>query len=126
MPLQDPAPEWPARCSFVTRTPVAKRKRPAPPTTSQGAPVDTARKWLAARNIEDIECILPDQAGGARGTMMPGPKLLEAPTMTMPGSILTQTIAAEYPDDDEQYQADRADQDIHLEPDFSTLSVVPW
>src|SRR3990167_1745826 len=104
---------------------VAKKKKPAakPQSTS---PVEAARKWLAARNIEDIECILPDQAGVARGKMMPVQKFLEAPTMTMPGSILTQTIAGDYPDDDEAYQNDPADQDIHLEPDFATLSVVPW
>jgi glutamine synthetase len=104
---------------------VARKKKPAAKTQSTSS-VEAARKWLAARNIEDIECILPDQAGVARGKMMPVQKFLEAPTMTMPGSILTQTIAGDYPDDDEAYQNDPADQDIHLEPDFATLSVVPW
>ena len=87
--------------------------------------MDKARKWLAARNIEDIECILPDQAGVARGKMMPVQKFLEAPTMTMPGSILTQTIAGEYPEDDEQYQNDRADQDM-VRSGFHLLRVPPF
>ena len=30
-----------------------------------------ARDWLEWRSIEDIECITPDQAGVARGKMMP-------------------------------------------------------
>ena len=104
------------------------KKKPATPrkTAPSPSPIETARKWLAARNIEDIECILADQAGVARGKMMPVQKFLAGPTMSMPGSILTQTIAGDYPPNDERFQNDPADQDIHLEPDFSTLSVVPW
>ena len=58
--------------------------------------------------------------------MMPVQKFLAGPTMAMPGSIFTQTIAGDWPHDDETFQNDSADQDVHLEPDFSTLSVVPW
>ena len=58
--------------------------------------------------------------------MMPVQKFLAGPTMAMPVSIFTQTIAGDWPHDDETFQNDSADQDIHLEPDFSTLSVVPW
>ncbi len=85
-----------------------------------------ARDWLARRGIEDIECILPDQAGVARGKMMPVSKFLAGPTMTMPGSILTQTITGDYPDDDEDFRHDPADQDLLFTPDLSTLAVVPW
>jgi len=90
------------------------------------ASVEAARDWLAERRIEDIECIVPDQAGVARGKMMPVQKFLAGPTMTMPVSILTQTITGDYPEDNEVFQSDPADQDILLVPDFSTLSVVPW
>ncbi len=58
--------------------------------------------------------------------MMPVQKFLAGPTMSMPGSIFTQTIAGDWPQDDDDFENDRADQDIHLEPDFSTLSIVPW
>ena len=107
---------------------MAAKKKPAgrKKLTGREASIEAARKWLAARNIEDIECILPDQAGVARGKMMPVQKFLAAPTMTMPISILTQTISGDYPPDDDTFQNDPGDQDIHLEPDFSTLSVVPW
>ena len=90
------------------------------------ASLDEARTWLAARGIEDIECVVPDQAGVARGKMMPVQKFLAGPTMSMPGSIFTQTIGGDWPQDDELFQNDRADQDVLLEPDFSTLSAVPW
>ncbi len=107
---------------------MARKKKTAAPraATRAATPRDKARVWLNQRDIEDIECILPDQAGVARGKMMPVEKFLASPTMTIPGSVLTQTIAGEYPPDDETFQNDPADKDIHLEPDYSTLSVVPW
>ena len=103
-----------------------KKAPPAPDQTRGVASLAEAQAWIAARDIEDIECIVPDQAGVARGKMMPVQKFLAGPTMAMPVSIFTQTIAGDWPHDDETFQNDSADQDIHLEPDFSTLSVVPW
>jgi len=76
--------------------------------------------------VEDIECVVPDQAGVARGKIMPVAKFLAGPTMAMPGSIFTQTIAGDWPPNDETFQNDPADRDIDLRPDFSTLTLVPW
>jgi glutamine synthetase len=103
-----------------------KKKQDPAKQISGVTSVEEARAWLQARRIEDIECIVPDQAGVARGKMMPVAKFLASPSMTMPGSILTQTIAGDYPPDDDDFQSDAADKDIHLEPDLSTLSAVPW
>ena len=36
------------------------------------ASLEEARLWLNERGIEDIECMAPDQAGVARGKLMPG------------------------------------------------------
>lgn len=85
-----------------------------------------ASSWLEDRGLEDIECIVPDMAGVARGKMMPVGKFLDTPRMSLPGSIFTQTITGEYPDEGSDFPFDSADGDIHLEPDYSTLSVVPW
>ncbi len=88
--------------------------------------IGSAAAWLDERSLEDIECIVPDMSGVARGKMMPVGKFLDTPRMSLPGSIFTQTITGEYPDDEDEYPYDAADGDIHLEPDYSTLSVVPW
>jgi glutamine synthetase len=88
--------------------------------------LDAARKWIKERRIEEIECVVADQAGVARGKVMPAAKFLANPVMNLPSSILTQTISGEYPDDDEAFKSDAADSDLVLEPDFSTLAVVPW
>jgi glutamine synthetase len=107
--------------------PRKKKSQPVSAERVRGvASIEAARTWLAERRIEDIECVVPDQAGVARGKMMPVQKFLEGPTMSMPGSIFTQTISGDWPQDDESFENDQADQDIHLEPDFTTLSVVPW
>jgi glutamine synthetase len=104
-------------------------KKKAERTSDAGRGVkslDEARTWLAERGIEDIECIVPDQAGVARGKMMPVAKFLAGPVMSMPGSIFTQTIAGDWPADDAMFENDRADRDVLLRPDLSTLAVVPW
>ena len=98
----------------------------APERARGVASLDEAEAWLSRRGIEDIECIVPDQAGVARGKMMPVQKFLAGATMSMPGSIFTQTISGDWPFDDDTFQNDGADRDVLLEPDLSTLSIVPW
>jgi glutamine synthetase len=107
-----------------------KKKTAAAPVateTTRGVhSLEEARTWLAERKIEEIECVVPDQAGVARGKIMPVAKFLAAPTMSMPVSIFTQTIAGDWPADDDTFENDKSDSDVLLEPDFSTLSIVPW
>lgn len=107
---------------------MAKKKKSSIPTGElRGVPdAAAAQEWLEERGLEDIECMVPDMSGVARGKMMPVAKFGEAPTMSIPGSIFTQTITGDYPDDDDAFQIDAADSDIKLIPDYSTLAVVPW
>src|SRR5262245_33533019 len=110
------------------RARIAETEGTAPPRKKRGdkslEPVrgvqslDAAREWLISRGTEDIECVVPDQAGVGRGKMMPVEKFLAGPTMSLPSSILTQTITGDYPDDDESFQHDPADRDILFEPDL--------
>ncbi len=88
--------------------------------------MDAAKRWLSNRNLEDIECIVPDLAGVARGKMMPVNKFVVGPVMNLPSSIFCQTITGEYPEEDENFKYDPTDGDIILKPDLSTLTTVPW
>jgi len=88
--------------------------------------MEAAQEWMRARNIDDIECMVPDQAGVARGKMMPRDKFFTGPVMTMPSSIFSQTIAGDYPAEDDDFKHDPTDGDIYFEPDLSTLTLVPW
>ncbi len=88
--------------------------------------IDEAKAWLAARGIEDIECVVPDQAGVPRGKLMPADKFFSGPVMSLPASLFAQTITGEMPEENEHFQYDPTDGDIMLRPDYSTLAVVPW
>jgi glutamine synthetase len=90
------------------------------------ADLEEAAVWLETRGLEDIECVVPDMAGVARGKMMPVAKFVDSHNMAMPASIFLQTITGEYPDEGDGFVYDAADGDIVLVPDCSTLSVVPW
>ncbi|MEO0498646.1 MAG: glutamine synthetase family protein [Pseudomonadota bacterium] len=85
-----------------------------------------ARHWLQARGIEDIEVITADLAGMAKGKMLPTSKFLQNPHLALPGSLFQQTISGDYPEESATFEYDPADGDLRLEPDFSTLSEVPW
>lgn len=107
---------------------MSKKKKPLKPeTATRGvASAAEAADWLLERGLEDIELSVPDMSGIARGKMMPVAKFIANPTMSIPGSIFTQTITGDYPDEDAGYQVDHSDSDIVLVPDYSTLCVVPW
>ncbi len=85
-----------------------------------------ARDWCRARRIDDIECIIPDQAGVARGKLMPREKFFGGNPMTLPASMFTQTITGEYPEEEEAFIEGMADSDLIFRPDYSTLAIVPW
>lgn len=85
-----------------------------------------ALAWLQERGIEDIECIVPDQSGVARGKMMPVAKFFSSAAMTMPSALFRQTIAGDYPEENQYFRYDPRDGDLVFQPDYSTLSVVPW
>ncbi|MEM0908866.1 MAG: glutamine synthetase family protein [Pseudomonadota bacterium] len=86
----------------------------------------SAVAWLKARGIQDVECIVPDQAGVARGKLMPTEKFARAPSITMPTSIFSQTISGDYPREDDQFAHDPPDGDLIFDPDYATLAIVPW
>lgn len=85
-----------------------------------------ASEWLAFRGIEDIECITPDQAGVARGKMMPSNKFTSDTSLALPSAVFMATISGDYPEDGNGFHYPADDGDLRLEPDLVTLSVVPW
>ncbi|HEX4740870.1 MAG TPA: hypothetical protein VH353_06035, partial [Caulobacteraceae bacterium] len=94
--------------------------------TGAGDPAANARHWAAERGVTEIECLVPDLAGVARGKIMPAQKFFEDTAMALPSSIFMQTISGEYPEETEDFHYDPSDGDIQLRPDFATLTLVPW
>ncbi len=85
-----------------------------------------ASEWLEWRGIEDIECITPDQAGVARGKMMPSKKFTSNTSLALPSAVFMTTISGGYPEDGNGFHYPEDDGDLKLLPDLSTLTVVPW
>ncbi|PRD41194.1 glutamine synthetase [Phyllobacterium phragmitis] len=83
-------------------------------------------EWLAWRDIEDIECITPDQAGVARGKMMPSKKFTSNTSLALPSAVFMATISGGYPENGGGFSYPEDDGDLKLVPDLTTLSLVPW
>ncbi len=85
-----------------------------------------ASVWLEYRGIEDIECITPDQAGVARGKMMPSSKFTSNTSLALPSAVFMATISGGYPEDGNGFVYPEDDGDLKMVPDLSTLTMVPW
>ena len=83
--------------------------------------------WLDRRRITEIECLVPDLTGVARGKILPRGKFTEDRGMRLPESIIGLTVTGNWPDDDKLPELiSDIDRDMHLEPDPSTVRPVPW
>jgi glutamine synthetase len=82
-------------------------------------------QFFRERGISEVEAIVPDMAGIARGKIMPAEKFAADEGMKLPESIFLQTVTGDYPADTSQAMSP-AEIDIVLKPDTPTVRVVPW
>ncbi|MGA0019001.1 MAG: glutamine synthetase family protein, partial [Steroidobacteraceae bacterium] len=75
--------------------------------------------------IQEVEAIVPDMAGVARGKLMPAEKFQTEQGMRLPESIFLQTVTGDYPEDPGSAMSP-AESDIVLKPDPRTVRKVPW
>ncbi|MFZ1815239.1 MAG: glutamine synthetase family protein [Rhizobiaceae bacterium] len=85
---------------------------------------ESARIWLDGRAVDEVECIISDFAGIARGKVMPARKFVETERSFLPISIFYQSITGEYSD----YSTEEAwtETDMVLKPDLDTAVASPW
>ena len=86
--------------------------------------VSTIQQFLKEHGISEVEAIIPDMAGVARGKLMPAEKFAEEEGMRLPEAIFLQTVTGDYPED--QSAMNPSDIDIVLKADPKTVRVVPW
>jgi glutamine synthetase len=79
--------------------------------------------WLNNNRITEIECLVPDMAGTARGKIVPRHKYSPVEGLRLPEAVLTLTVTGDYPEDD---YTSVADPDMRMLPDPATLRLVPW
>ena len=80
--------------------------------------------WLKEHKITEVECLVPDMTGNARGKFIPAKKFLKEDSR-LPEGILAQTVTGEYSDDYWEL-LDTIDGDMLLEPDSKAVRLVPW
>ncbi|GAB5469211.1 MAG: glutamine synthetase family protein [Rhodospirillales bacterium] len=86
-------------------------------------PID---QFLRDRKIEEVECLVPDMAGIARGKILPAQKFLRgmrSEGLRIADSVFSQTVTGGYPD---ETVISETVGDVYLVPDPKTIRVVPW
>ena len=87
--------------------------------------MDVIESWLREHRISEVEVLVPDLTGNARGKFIPAGQYLQRGYPKLPESILVQTVTGEFSDDHWDFVAP-TDSDMMLKPDPSTMRVVPW
>ena len=85
---------------------------------------DTMQDFLREHNIHEVECVIPDMTGIARGKILPKDLFLAGEHMRLPKSVLLNTVHGEQPNNTPYVGS--TDPDMICVPDTSTMRVVPW
>ena len=84
---------------------------------------EAAREYIGNRRVDEVECVVGDIAGVARGKAMPAPKFAKQTNYFLPNSIFLQTITGEWADN--PFDA-FTEPDMYMVPDFTTATAAPW
>lgn len=82
-----------------------------------------ALNYISDNRLDEIECIVADIAGVARGKAMPAYKFAGQEKFFLPNSIFLQTITGEWADNP---SGAFTEPDMILTPDYSTTTAAPW
>lgn len=84
--------------------------------------------WLAEKRVTEMECLVPDLTGVARGKILPREKFTAERAMRLPEAVLGMTVTGESPADNEGYHEvfGSTEKDMVLIPDPTTVRLVPW
>ncbi len=86
---------------------------------------DAAKTYLEGRRLDEVECIVSDLPGIARGKAVPASKFAKQEYFHLPDSIFYQTITGDWgeaADEEEGF----IEKDMILRPDYATATAAPW
>ncbi|MCL6414196.1 glutamine synthetase family protein [Aestuariirhabdus sp. Z084] len=83
--------------------------------------------WLKENGITEVECLVADFTGIARGKIMPASKFMKERGIRLPESVALQSVTGDYVED-ELYDklVDPSEIDMRLHPDEAAMYLVPW
>jgi len=85
---------------------------------------EAAQAYLEANSLDEVECVIADLPGIARGKAVPAAKWEKQGSFHLPNSIFFQTITGDW---GEAAGPDGfLEPDMILKPDMSTASAAPW
>lgn len=84
-------------------------------------------QWFREHRVTEIECLVPDLTGVARGKILPREKFTEDRGMRLPEAVVAMGVTGEFPEEGPYYDViSPNDMDMHLRADPSTVRLVPW
>ncbi|MDG1289577.1 MAG: glutamine synthetase, partial [Lentibacter sp.] len=85
---------------------------------------EAAQAYLEGRKLDEVECIISDLPGIARGKAVPATKFMRQEYFHLPDSIFYQTITGDWGEaaGDDGF----IERDMILRPDMSTATAAPW
>ena len=83
-----------------------------------------AREYLVDRRLDEVECVIADLPGIARGKAVPATKFARQKYFHLPNSIFFQTITGDW--GEAAGEEGFIEPDMILRPDMSTATAAPW
>ncbi len=80
--------------------------------------------FLNLHRIHEVECVIPDMTGIARGKILPKDLFLASGEMRIPKSVLLNTVNGQQPENGPY--VGETDPDMVCLPDAGTVRIVPW
>ncbi len=83
--------------------------------------------FIKKNRITEVECLVPDMSGIARGKIVPAEKflrILRDRGLRLPEAIFVQTVTGDYPEDEDVTSDENSD--VYMIPDERTIRFVPW
>ncbi len=84
---------------------------------------EAAKEYIGSRRVDEVECVIGDIAGVARGKAMPATKFGKQTNYYLPNSIFLQTITGEWANN--PFDA-FTEPDMVMVPDYTTATAAPW
>jgi glutamine synthetase len=98
--------------------------RNAPTTDWTDCLPEPARAFLEGRRLDEVECVISDLPGIARGKAVPASKFARQDYFHLPDSIFYQTITGDW--GDAAGAEGFIERDMVLRPDMGTATAAPW
>ncbi len=84
-------------------------------------------RWLDEHGVTEVECLVPDLTGVARGKIVPREKFTADRGMRLPEAVVAVGVTGRFPEQGPYFDViSPNDLDMHLEPDPRTVRIVPW